>query len=102
MDQKQILSLLQEAASADCTNLRLNQIQSAFGRATTTFIKEGVYETKGLTAGIGLVMDHLFEGTVEHDRVLLPNLFPVFAAICGDRDKGSYLAAIDWSVAENL
>ena len=98
MDQKQILSLLQEAASDDCTSRRANEIQCELEHATAAMTEKGYYAIDIPASGIQIVLAHLYLNTYQENRALLPTLFPAFAIMCGNRDKNSLLADIDWSV----
>lgn len=97
MDQKRIKELLTEASRPECSVQRQNQIQCEMGQATSALKPDGVYSIHGPEAGIHLILDALYSGTAEHKRELLPSLFPVFALLCGDREKGVLISDIDWS-----
>ena len=87
MKERRILDLLREAAT--CDDRRFNQIQSALGAE--------VYDVGTLnTPGLKLVLDALIVSARESCPKRLPNLYPVFALLCGDREDGKMVAEIDW------
>ena len=98
MNQKELMALLQEAATPGCTWERQNEIQCILGSASPAMRDDGVYEIEGREAGMQLVLDHLYVDVIQNRPELLPSLFPVFAVICGDRQEGLICASVDWSL----
>lgn len=98
MNQKEMKTLLQEAASPDCSWRRRNEIQCKLGKASPAMQADGVYKIKGREAGMHLVLDKLYVDTIQNRPELLPLLFPAFAVICGDRQEGIICADVDWSL----
>lgn len=99
MNQKELKRLLEEASKPGCSGKRINEIHCLLDEACAALQSNGVFSSGDTAAGIMLVLDKLFVDTVDKRRALLPSLFPVFALICDDRDRGVYLADINWSLA---
>ena len=98
MNQRELKTLLDEAAKPDCSWQRRNEIQCRFGDDSPAMRADSVYETEGRGAGMHIVLDKLYVDTIENRPELLPVLFPVFAIICGDREDGMICADVDWSL----
>ena len=95
--QQKIMDLLKEAADSSCPNNRLTEIHVGLTNAAAGGDEE-IKSTDDQEAGIRTVLDSLYVDTIKNNRQSLPSLFPVFATICGSRDKNSLLTDIDWSV----
>lgn len=98
MDQREIKSLLQEASNQDCSFARRIEIQCKFAKASAAMGDDGIYKTNRPESGFVVVLDSLYTSTILNCPESLPSLFPVFAIICGDREKGSLYADVDWSL----
>ncbi len=98
MNQKELKSLLDEAAQNDCSWQRRNEIHCMLGKASPGMGADGVYEIDTPGAGIQAVLDELWVETVQNRPQLLPALFPAFAVMCGDREDGTINAGVDWSL----
>ena len=94
MDQRAIMALLIEATTAN--DRRINEIQGLFVKAAHGGDKE-ILSTKDRAAGIRIVLEKLYVDTYTENPALLPTLFPVFAIICGDKDR-TVVADVDWYV----
>lgn len=100
-----LMDLLEEASSIgdrfksnksqSCDGTRICQIQCDL--TDHLMCLEGVSMVGGRDKGFQLVLDRLFTGIGQTNPVLLMDLLPVFAVICGDRD-GMVIAQIDWSL----
>lgn len=91
MQQAEIKSLLEEAANPDCPPARLNEIQCIFGGAIAANCQEDSFHA---------LLDALYVGAINNRQEHLPALFPIFAAICGDRKEGVIIADVDWSLVD--
>ena len=87
MKQERILRLLFEAANPKCETKRLQQIKAALGSQT-----DPSTET---------ICENLFSSAVNRDaRHFLPELFPLFAMLCGRRSRKKTMASINWDLAK--
>lgn len=100
MKQRELKALLEEAASPECSWKRRNQIQIKLNEATAAMGEDGLYVIEGLVAGLHLLLNSLYVGTVQNRPELLPALLPAFAIICGDREDGKLIADVDWSIVD--
>lgn len=98
MNQRELKTLLDEAAQQYCSRQRRNEIQVELAEASPALRADGVYENKGREAGMLLVLEQLYTETATHRPDLLSSLFPAFAVICGDRQDGAICADVDWSL----
>lgn len=98
MKQKELMALLEEAAKPDCTVRRRIDIQCLLRAATVAGKKSGGYEIRGSAGTIVAILDMLYDDTVKNRPEILPSLFPIFALLCGDREKRMETAQIDWSL----
>jgi len=55
---------------------------------------------EGREDGLVGLLGQIYYSTLQNRPELLPTLFPVFAIICGDREKGSIIADVDWTLTE--
>ena len=99
MRQEEIRALLEEAANPNCDGRRRTSIQCLLDSAMPGNNPDGSYKITGWTAGQRALLNGLYVQTLTHRPELLPTLFPVFAAICGDReDPYDRTAKVDWSL----
>ena len=94
MTQIRLKRLLEEAASQTCSAERHNAI-------ICQLLDEApgdLSRIEGEEAGIRLVLNCLWESTVQNRPDLLPSLFPAFAIMCGERKESVMIAHIDWSL----
>ena len=98
MNQRKIMDLLQEAARPNCTSQRRISIIAELDRFSAAMGPHGVYKIHGEEAVLRTLMGSLYVGAAKSRPELLPTLFPVFAAICGDREDGNIVAEVDWSL----
>ena len=90
LSQQDIMNLLIEGAG-DVTPQRWARIHVTLTHAMPEF------ELDKTSHGLHIVVDKLLTDTKINRPDLLPSLFPVIAALCGETD-GTWLADIDWSV----
>ena len=100
MQQNRIKELLAEASSPDCNDTRVDAIQVELSQATAAMEEDGTYSIAGEKGAANFVLSGLFHSTQANRREKLPDLFPVFALLCGDREPGHMTADIDWSLVE--
>ena len=100
MDQSIIMALLQESAAENCSKDRRDAIREELAQAARDVDYPITGSSEELLASLGvsrlqilpLVQDtysgivfDTYQQTEWHDPSHLPRLFPVFAALCGDR-----------------
>jgi len=95
MEQAEIMQLLKEAADPNCPGQRVTSIQCLLGHASPAMGSDGVFRFDSSNGGLLSVVDRLFTQTYKNCRQKFPDLFPVFALICGGKDVD-----IDWSLME--
>jgi len=120
MEQKKIMELLKEAADENCVKERRDEIREEFTKAAREVSYPIGTPSEELIDSLSVnrhqilpviqeayemvVWDMFQETVLWHDPSYLPKLFPVFAAICGDRPKlgvggdvpDAMFAVIDW------
>jgi len=85
MKQKEVMELLRQAAAPNCSEWRINQIHCLLN-----------YAIGPNQDSIRVLIGEVYVSTLKNRPWLLPTLFPLFAAACGD--SGDYLVAkVDWS-----
>ncbi len=104
MKQAQILALLQEAAQVGCRTERREWIRDElYGELTFPPQHDpDIEEARGICEGIGRVLGYMYQDTLNKRPDQLIVLFPLFAAICGDREPDQDFATIDWSLVPPL
>lgn len=112
MKQTEILDLLREAAEPECTEDRAIQILTQFKiacEAQDDMRKDAEGDAMAgfdppmgqCLSAVGQYMDFLealFFQALHGYRHALPDLFPVFAMICGDYDGRDIFCGVDWSL----
>jgi len=101
MKQKEIKALLEEASQPDCSWQRRNQIQCELIDALIAFRPVSWPTGTGRIEGFKLILEKLYVDTLHYYPMYLPNLFPVFAMICGERDDDMIVADVIWSLSSN-
>ena len=86
MDQKEIKKILDEAAKS-------GHIQRIFSS-----LHREIYNKDDLYRGFRVVFEELFVKTLQNKPQHLPNLFPLFALLCGDREESMPIANIHWDL----
>jgi len=107
MKQIVIKELLDEAALPETKESRIVEILELFGDSIIHSYENGLNtESARITIHKLLINDLIKQA--ERNRPLFPHLFPIVAALCGDRDHGSLPAKIDvslmnldWSLIRN-
>ena len=99
MNQREILNLLKEAANSESFERR-HKIGVELLEAAKAAIGKDALKTNTHAKGICMLLSSIFSQTSCNRPDLFPQLFPFFAAICGDRKTKSkeLLANIDWSL----
>lgn len=100
MNQEKLMKLLKEASKSSCSKKRRMKIQCELLEASPSKGEDGSRKILGRTAGMDILLEKLYEDTLEHNPALLPTFFPVFAIICGDKEKGDFCANINWSLVK--
>lgn len=93
MKQARIKALLIEASQPACPEGRRVAIQGLLGRELP---KDPDDDAR--MEGLSLVFSQLYDSARRHRPDLLLSLFPVFAILCGDRDEGSVVCDVEWSL----
>ena len=98
MKSEQIMDLLREAATPQCSNERRIEIQIELERASPSWNANGIPTLDARAEGILIVFERLYVQTLAHKPELLPIFYPVFSIICGDRPEHLMISDIDWSL----
>jgi|GEM_PF-2491866 len=99
MNQGEIRARLAEAGAEECTRRRLGEIMLEFLDESPAMLSDGTYDIDGQGSLARPIIEELFISVAENRRSAFPDLFPVFAVLCGDRENGVLIADIDWSQA---
>lgn len=94
MDQKVLMDLLREASNPSCASIRREKIAGAIIFAARQNPENQEVEMREIW-GQDLVSNIFW-----HNLTHLPELFPFFAILCGERE-GKAFAGIDWSICES-
>ena len=101
MKQAQILDLLRQARAygvqAEAAKDKPDQL-ARIGRELCKIqiaLSDAMHHKDAVA---GTILETVFVDTVNNRPQALPELFPLFAALCGDRESKMWLADVDWKV----
>jgi len=101
MKQKEIKALLEEASQPYCSWQRRSQIQCMLVAALVAYRPMCGSAGIGRIEGFKLIIEKLYVDTLYYNPKCLPDLFPVFAMICGARGDDMLVADVDWSLVRS-
>ena len=107
MRQQKIMELLREAAELGQISKAGKLSSKQLGRIMRIQIElcDARYhhrgkEALGYNSAIDCIISSLYVDAIDNCPEALPQLFPAFAALCGDRETGVWITKADWSIAK--